>query len=297
MNAAWSNGVPVAGRDVVVRPASLVEDWSRLSIAYRNVYRADHPLLDRTFWEWRFGDDRYGVAMVAVAGDAVVGHVGAALNDGVAWIINVFVDPEFRGQGLLGRLYGAASDFGTLAATNVNRAGTDMYRRMGWYRHADLERYVAWNRDIDPTAIVEPVDRADTGWSSAPDQHFWRQPTMRGLTAPDGSLVVDQRDRGGMRVIDLGDAESLPELAFSTGARWVDYVTSWNDPVCRDLDRLGWVLDEHSPVPWLLSPVVATSRARVNVFSASPTAFAADRVITRAESDHGRVGSIPAGTA
>ena len=266
-------------------------DWPALLAAYRRTYREGHPLTNREFWRWRFGDDRHGVAIIAVADAELVGHLGAALRGGNAWIINAFVEPEFRGRGLLRELYGIAGDHGHLAATNVNRAGTDMYRNMGWVRYADLQRFVAWDSDVPADDLLEPV-LPDVDWPLPPQRHYWQQPGVLGFTAPDGSSVVDQRQVGGLRVIQLGDASALPQLAFDAGYRWVDYVTSWNDPLCRTIDQVGWVTDSSGPVPWLLSPVVASSRATINVFAQSsldPT-----YVISREDSDHGRVGSLPA---
>lgn len=278
----------MAGGDVDIRVAA-DDDWPQVLAAYRAHYRDGHPLADRQFWRWRFGDPATGLCLVAVAGHQVVGHLGVIPDGEVAWVINLFVLPEHRGTGLPARLYDVASAHGTLVTTNVNRAGTDMYRRFGWYRQADLVRFVAWNPDVPHDEIVAPRPLLADWPAVADDHHYWRQPGLRGLTAPDGSLVVEQLEVGGLRAVTVADPAALPGLAREAGAAWIDYLTSWNDPLCRDIDRIGWAPDRLGPVPWLLSPLIPGSRAEVNVFSQKP--FDPRRIIRRWDSDHGRVGS------
>lgn len=267
-----------------------MEDWPALEVAFRSQYREGHPLRERDFFAWRFGYPQHGRAVIAIGEHGeVLGHVGAALDHGLSWIINVFLAPEARGRGLLGRMYGEAREYGALAATNVNRAGTDMYRNMGWHRHADLQRFVAWRRDVPTDRLVSPCDPDITRWASPPDDHYWRQPGLVGATAPDGSTVVDQREVGGLRAITVVDPVALVAAAFDAGFAWIDYVTSWNDPLLRSIEDEGWSSDVSAPIPWLLAPVDRTSRCSVNVFSELP--LDPRRVIRRSESDHGRVGS------
>jgi hypothetical protein len=83
----------------------------------------------------------------------------------------------------------------------------------------------------------------------------------------------------------------LVREAWAHGFRWVDYVTSWNDPLCRTLEDAGWHLNEKSPVPWRLNPVEAGSVARVSLTSEEP--LPKDFIMRRSFSDHGRVGSLP----
>lgn len=276
------------GKRPEVRAAELA-DWPMLERAYLRHYRPGTPLLDQSWWRWRFADPQHGRAFVAVAEGEVVAHLGFNRTPDVAWAMNLFIDPDRRGTGLAHALYDAARPLGTLATTNANRAGTDMYRHLRWQRLADLQRFVAWDPDHDPATIHEPVRAAPLGWPAARGHHYWEQPGLRGHVAPDGSTVVDNLQAGGLRVVELVDPVALADHAFAAGARWLDYVTSWNDPWCRELDRVGWEDDHDGPVAWLLDPLIPSSRARVNVFA--DTFLDPERIIRRWDCDHGRLGS------
>lgn len=274
------------------------DDWPALLPYYRRVYRDDHPITDPAWWRWRFGDPEHGRALVAVADGEVVGHLGVARADGLAWLINVHLDPAHRGRGLLRQLYGTAREDGPLITTNANKLAVDMYRNMGWHRLADLQRFVSWDRARDAATLTDPVDRLDgaasgeppPGWQRATGHHHWDQPGLTGWVAPDGSTVVDALHVGGLRVVELVDPGALVDAAHRVGARWLDLVTSWNDPWCRDLESRGWRADRDAPVPWLLEPVVAGSRAEITVLCEEPVD--PRLIIRRWHCDHGRVGSI-----
>lgn len=265
-----------------------VDDWPTLLNFYQRIYRDSHPLLDPAFWAWRNGDPRFGAAIIAIQSDQVVGHVGVNLSDNIAWIINTYLEPEWRGQGLLRELYDAATAFGPLAATNVNRAGVDMYRKMGWHGLANLRRYVIWDRDVDPNTLLEPVIEQPT-WPRATSHHYWAQPGLRGYVDSYGSTYSDSLKLGGLRAVSIVAVEAVLNEARSVGAKWVDYVTSWNDPLCRVIDMHDWVLDSDGPIPWLLDPILPSSRLSINVFSKD--SIPAGRIIRRWDSDHGRIGS------
>jgi hypothetical protein len=274
--------------DLDVRVAE-ARDYPSLRDLFVEVYKPGHPLLVERFWDWQFGDVEFGRSCASFDGDRLVGHVGAMFAGGVSWIINVYVNSDYRGHGLLRRMYDLARSFAPLAACNVNRAGLDMYRNMGWIRYADLVRYVAVNPSPPAGALLDAVDGLD-GWPAAAGEHYWDQPGIAGVVAPDGSTAVDQLWQGGLRVVDLEDPAGLLEACWSAGVRWVDFVTSWIDPRCRDLDRQGWLPEDDGPLPWRLNPVVEGSRAHLPMLSEEP--LPADFIVRRTYSDHGRVGSL-----
>ena len=77
------------------------EDWPSLAALFREAYRESHPLRDREFWDWQYGRDSAGGASVAAFHDnAAVAHVGAAPGGGLVWMMNLWVSPLWRGQGL-----------------------------------------------------------------------------------------------------------------------------------------------------------------------------------------------------
>ena len=88
-----------------------------------------------------------------------------------------------------------------------------------------------------------------------------------------------------------GSRQAALREAWSAGYRWVDFMTSWNDPLCRLLEEAGWFVNDLCPVPWLLNPVVPGSVARVSLISEYP--LRKDLIVKRRYCDHGRVGSLP----
>lgn len=268
------------------------EDWPQLLHYYQRVYRLGHPLRHRDFWRWRFGSAEHGRAFLAWHQGQVVGQVAAAFGGGYAWIINVVLDPAFRGQGVLGRLYAMARQFHPLAATNVNRAGLNMYRNMKWTRYCDLQRFTALNPELEvgpalcqPRQLQEPLEGVSQG-------HYWRQPGLTGLRLADGSTAVEQMGVGGLRIVDMGDPRQVRQLAWRAGAAWIDFITSWSDPLCRVLEDLGWLCGPQEPIPWDLNPVVWGSCSAISLLAQEH--LPPDFIVRRTFSDHGRVGSLPA---
>jgi hypothetical protein len=264
------------------------EDWPMLRDFYRIVYREGHPLHRQDFWRWQFGDRQYGQAAIVVDGARVVGHLGATLAGGFSWIINCFLMEDYRGQGWLAQLYALTGSLAPNAATNINRAGMDMYRKMGWIRYADLVRFTALAPGIPRE---QAVAQAHIARSAQPQGHrYWQQPGIVGTTLKDGSTAVVQAHLGALRVVHIADPAQLLAACWETGARWADFVTSWNDPLCRDLDRKhGWELGDG--VPWRVDPLVPGSKSDVTV--TAQATLPPDLIIDRTFSDHGRIGSLP----
>jgi hypothetical protein len=253
------------------------------------VYRPGHPLHNAEFWRWQYGDARYGQAAIVLDGDRIVGHLGAALSGGFSWIINCFLLEDYRGQGCLARLYALTGSLAPNAATNINRAGMDMYRKLGFSRYADLQRYTAVAPGIEREQAVAEARLARSGQPQG--HHYWQQPGIVGTTLSDGSTAVVQAHLGGLRVVHIADPGQVLAACWETGARWADFVTSWNDPLCRDLDRKhGWELGD--AVPWLVDPLLPGSRSNITVTAQS--ALPPGLIIDRTFSDHGRIGSLPA---
>jgi hypothetical protein len=263
------------------------EDWPKLREFYRSIYRQGHPLHNSGFWRWQYGDPQHGQAAIVIDGERIVGHLGAALAGGFSWIINCYLLEDYRGQGWLAQLYALTGSLAPNAATNINRAGMDMYRKMGFTRYADLLRYTAVAPGVERG---QAVAEATISRSAQPkDHHYWQQPGIIGTTLSDGSTAVVQAHLGGLRVIQIADPSKVLAACWETGARWADFVTSWSDPLCRDLDRkYGWELGDG--IPWLVDPLVPGSKSQISVTSQSP--LPPGLIIDRTFSDHGRVGSL-----
>lgn len=264
-------------------------DWPMLAEFYLRVYRPHHPLHSKEFWMWRFGDPENGSSVIAESNGSIVGHVGINRSSGVAWIINVYLDVNQRGQGLLTKLYALAETKGLLAATNINASGVGMYKKMGWIEHPKLIRYVLADDNLSATNLLAPTVRSCDA-KEPTGNHYWKQPGIKGILLEDGSTCIDFMHFGGIRFVEIGDANSVIEMMKSLNARWADYVTSPNDPLCDELVKMGWKLDFESSVPWLFDPIDLDSRMDVNVFAKFP--LPESLIIRRWDSDHGRVGSI-----
>ena len=263
-------------------------DWPRLFDFYRRIYRAGHPLLNFDFWKWQYGDPDFGGAIAAFHDQKVVGHIGVNKSNGLAWIINAYLDPEFRGQGILRELYSTAEEFGPLAATNVNAAGTSMYRKMGWIRYANLIRLCSVRKFVRKDKLVKAV--AGPQYPAPPDHHYWKQPGIAGLFKAEVASAVDFRSSGGLRIVSVIDTKGIEEFISESGALWADYITSWNDPIIPVLESFGWSSNEDLGVPWNFNPLEINSKANINVFSKDP--LPRDLIIKRWDSDHGRIGSL-----
>lgn len=271
-----------------IRVATL-EDWDLLLSFFSRVYRASHPLQNQNFWIWRFGESEFGASVIAIDEGQIVGHVGVNKSGGIAWIINLFLDQNWRGKGLLAQMFSLAAEFGLPATANVNDAGVGMFRKMGWIEFDNLRRFVFRDKSTPSSELLLPVECQEK-FPQPQQRHYWRQPGIIGIADESGSTAVDFLVRGGLRMVEIADSKCVNEFILSSGAKWADYVTSWNDPVGLELLSLGWKTDDEQNVPWLLDPIESNSRMRINVFARDE--LPANLIIRRWDSDHGRVGSI-----
>jgi len=273
--------------------AAEIGDWPQLEKFYTRIYRKKHPLQKREFWAWQYSDSNYGRAFIAIGDNRnIVGHVGANFGGGYAWIINVYLDEEYRGKGILSKLYELARQYYPLAATAANAAGLGLYRNMGWYRYYDLQRYVAINPNIANYGGIKDILGPILVEHSLgkPKGHYWEQPGLKSLILPDGSTAINQDKVGGLRAVDINSLESLMDFAWQLGYKWIDYVTSWNDKVCKEMETKEWVIDSLSIIPWRLEPVQIGYMCDITFLSEDPVPR--DFIVHRSFSDHGRVGSL-----
>lgn len=270
-----------------------IEDWKELFSFFSKVYRKNHPLQNKEFWFWQYGDKNYGRSFICLNDNGtIVGHVGANFGGGVAWIINVYLDEECRGKGILGKLYALARNYYPLAATAANEAGLGLYKNMRWIRYYDLVRYVKINPNIhNPTfKNVCQLIHSNVNNFIAKDTHYFQQPSIKGLLLDDGSRVVSQENVGGLRVVDINDLDQLENQTWQLGYLWMDYITSWNDLKTKDLEKNKWILDFKSCVPWRLNPLEENYFCDITFLSEAP--LDKEFIVHRSYSDHGRIGSL-----
>lgn len=268
-------------------------DWGKLLAFFIKIYRKNHPLQNYDFWCWQYGNSKFGRSFISLNDkEEIIGHVGASFGGGKAWIINVYLEEECRGKGILAGLYSLARNYYPLAATAANEAGLGLYRNMRWFRYHDLVRYVKinpkiTNRDIESVCGKVEVDTTPYHYSSC---HYFQQPDVVGLKFEDGSTAVNQSEVGGLRCVDVCDVTSLENYAWELGYNWLDYITSWNDLKIKELESNGWVLDNKSIVPWRLNPIEKGYFSDITFLSEEP--LDKNFIVHRSFSDHGRIGSI-----
>lgn len=277
---------------MITREAT-INDWEILESFFKIIYRENHPLHDKVFWEWQYGDSKHGRSFICLNEKGeVVGHVGANFGGGLAWIINVYLNEECRGKGILGKLYELARNYYPLAATAANEAGLGLYKNMRWIRYYDLVRYVKINPNIenkDFNNICVPID-IEIESLIKKDTHYFCQPSIKGIVLNDGSRAVSQENVGGLRIVDIQNLQLLEEQAWQLGYMWMDYISSWNDLESKDLEKNGWVLDYKSTIPWRLNPVEKDRFCDITFLSEKP--LDNNFVVHRSYSDHGRIGSL-----
>jgi len=277
---------------MIVREATTA-DWNKLLPFFNRVYRENHPLQNKEFWEWQYGDVNYGRSFICLnEKEDIVGHVGANFGGGIAWIINVYLDEECRGKGILGKLYALARNYYPLAATAANEAGLGLYKNMRWIRYHDLVRYVKIN-PVVTTLTMEAVcapSKVEVNDFISRENHYFQQPSLKGLVLSDGSKAVSQESVGGLRLVDIVDLGKVEQQAWGLGYHWMDYITSWNDLKTKDLENEGWVLDHKSVIPWRLNPLEKNYFCDITFLSEEP--LPKEFIVHRSYSDHGRIGSL-----
>jgi hypothetical protein len=277
---------------MIIREAN-IEDWDKLVRFFKIIYRENHPLHNKEFWEWQYGIEKFGRSFICLnENEEVVGHVGANFQGGLAWIINVYLNEECRGKGVLGKLYNLARNYYPLAATAANEAGLGLYRNMRWIRYHDLVRYVKINPNIEVKSFRNVCIKVSVKIEDLKnyDSHYFQQPFIKGIILKDNSEAVSQDKVGGLRMVSIENLSEMEQQIWTLGYNWVDYITSWNDLKIKDLEKSGWVLDYKSVVPWRLNPVEENYFCDVSFLSEEP--IDKELIVKRFHSDHGRVGSI-----
>lgn len=270
-----------------------IEDWDKLYFFYKRIYRENHPLHNKDFWIWQYGDKKFGRSFICLDIDGkIIGHVGANFCNGISWMINGYLDKEYRGKGIMSNLYDLARSYYPLAATSANNLGLGMYKSMGWIRYSDLVRYVKINPNCLDKRFENVCKNVSVNIDSLliKDTHYFQQPSIKGLLLNDGSRAVSQEKVGGLQLVTIENLQLLENQAWQLGYLWMDYLTSWNDLKTKDLEKNGWILDYKSVVPWRLNPIEENYFCDVSFLSEEP--ISKEFVVKRSHSDHGRVGSI-----
>jgi GNAT superfamily N-acetyltransferase len=277
---------------MITREAN-IEDWDKLYDFFTRIYRENHPLQNMKFWLWQYGDSNFGRSFICLNDkDEIVGHVGANFGGGLAWIINVYLDEECRGKGVLSKLYSLARNYYPLAATAANEAGLGLYQNMRWYRYHDLIRFVKINPLITSISLETVCKKIETNVDDLVinDSHYFQQPGIKGIKFDCGSTAISQTEVGGLRIVDIENIQNIEDQAWKLGYLWMDYITSWNDLKTKELKKNNWVEDYKSVIPWRLNPIEQGYFCDITFLSEK--CLDNELIVHRSYSDHGRIGSL-----
>ncbi len=277
---------------MIIRKANS-NDWDNLYPFFKGIYREKHPLQSEAFWEWQYGDENYGVSFICLnENNEIIAHLGAGFGGEIAWTLNLYVNPDYRGKGISEKLHVEVRKYYPLAAISASKKGLKVYKRMGWIRYYNLMRYVKINPNIE-NKIFEEVCKAvkpTIDHLITKETHYSRQPSIKCLKLKGNSIAVSQIEVGGLRAIDIENVKELEAHAWELGYNWIDYVSSWNDPKINTIEKAGWVIDNESVVPWLLNPKVKGRFSDISFLSEKP--LDTNFIVHRSYSDHGRIGSL-----
>lgn len=277
---------------MITREAT-IEDWEELHHFFSRIYRKNHPLQNKEFWNWQFGDAQFGRSFICInEEDKIVGHVGANFGGGLAWMINAYLDSNYRGKGILTQLYALARNYYPLAATAANEAGLGLYQNMQWYRYHDLLRFVKINPAVSSTDTDMVCRKIDVQIEDLlyTDTHYFKQPGIKGVKFDCGSTAVSQSEVGGLRIVDLENINNIEKKAWKLGYLWIDYITSWNDLKTKELKANNWLEDYKTCVPWRLNPLEKDYFCDITFLSEK--CINNKLIVHRSYSDHGRIGSL-----
>ena len=268
-----------------------ISDWDILLNFYKKIYGIHHPLLNYEFWKWQYGNEEFGRAIIAIHNNEVVGHLGLAINSDYAWHINLFVMEDYRITTVLINMFAIAKNLGKQGNLSANREAVNLYRSLKWYQYADIERKLI----INPVSIsnstevlLQPI--VLTQYQTIPEGNFWKQPALKSVLFEDGSTGIVQENIGGLRFVTIKDVKKATQQAFEMGFKWCDFVTSFNNPILRKLEKNNWKSENEVAIPWLLNPIVENSKSKITFLSKEPIDI--NFYINRTHSDIGRVGSI-----
>lgn len=267
-------------------------DWNMLVVFYKKAYRDHHPLQNRKFWNWQFGNENYGRAIIGIYENEIIAHLGTLLFEEYMFSMNLYIDSNYRNGDEFLNLMNIANQFRKQhIAVAVNQNAVPLLRLMKWYQYTNLERRLIIHPDyVQETIpnILEPIDFFSK--LSKPEGHFWEQPNLKSIQFEDGSTAIVQNEVGGLRFVEIKNVKKSTQQAFEMGFKWCDFITSFNNPILMKLDSNKWKAQTEIEIPWLLNPIEYGSKSNITFLSRLPLDI--NFHINRTHADLGRVGSI-----
>jgi hypothetical protein len=267
-------------------------DWNMLLVFYKKAYREHHPLQNKEFWNWQFGNENYGRSIIAVYENEIIAHLGILLFDDYIFSMNLFIDSSYRNGDVYLKLVDMANQYRKQHfGVAVNHNTLPLLRLMKWYQYANLERRLIVHPEYGERTIPNILESiVEFSNLAEPIGHFWEQPTLKSIQFEDGSTAIVQNEVGGLRFVEIKNIKKATQQAFEMGFRWCDFITSFNNPILMKLDSNKWKTESEIEIPWLLNPIEYGSKSDITFLSRIPLDI--NFYINRTHADLGRVGTI-----
>ena len=244
------------------------DNHAELCTFYKRYYPLHHPLFDFEFWRWQYSNHPEGRCIIVRNDEGkIAGHVGSVCGGTQNFLINILVDKSISGQGLIASLFATARAFGPLTVALANPAGAALLQKKSWCKHPNLQRYV-WIHPRYSAWFSEPdffEGNSEVAALPTPQGYFWQQPGLEGKVLPGNNNATIQGAGGGIRLIELDDAETLVAWAIEHNIKWMDYVCMATDPISNLLVKNGFTL--LPSFPWFVDPLDLSRTVELNLFS------------------------------
>ena len=245
-------------RDFLLRPFE-ARDWPDMVRFYEEFYRPGYIFTNPAFFEWNFASplrpDKRSGQRLALDQDKIIGIIGV-----LAWPlqvagaetrgqipINLYLDPAYRGQPLLGQRLFQSGTFGYRYSLSLGyRARTlSMFKRMGKVYHWHMRRFVKCLDAERATTLLAESPHFTTLGLAEQEAVSSRVQHSTTISTPAPSLIIQRQER-----FDATWDEAWEEIRQGYG------FTTW-----RTSAFLNWRYIDY-PVP-LYTCLVARDGARI----------------------------------
>lgn len=276
---------------MITASIATVDDYSEILPFYAAYFPEKHPLFHAPFWEWMFTNPEYGQCIIAKNEfGEIVGHVGAVKGGGLVWLVNILINRQYSGKGVVSLLFETARKFGDLGVAVANESGSGLLRKKKWIEHDHLRRMIWIHPSMSgnmnaslfiPLHVEFMLPKAEG--------YFWEQPFLESVQLPWGDVAAVSRRSGGIRWVTVDEPDLCAAWAEQNNILWMDWVGDTKNETASRIAIKGW--RELPEFPWFLDPLDLSRKVELNLFTEKP--IPEDLRFLRTYADMTRVGMIP----
>lgn len=246
------------------------KDYTKLVMFYASYFPAKHPLFHFAFWDWMFANPDYGKCIIVENEQGeIIGHVGAVKGGSLVWLVNILIDKNYSGQGVVTLLFEKARQFGPLAVAVANEAGSALLQKKKWIKHANLRRMIWVHPSLSNEQNGSLFNPLVQDFELPKVQgYFWQQPFLESLQFPWGDTAVVSRKSGGIRWVTIHQPALCISWAMENNIGWMDWVGDAYDITASTIVDYEW--KEMPSFPWFLDPLDQTRKVELNLFTEQP---------------------------